>query len=142
MGLLNKIRGKKKKDKEVEAKKSLSDLELLCSDDPEVYEALRETMFLDPRKIEYSMEEALEKAKEAEKAKNYVNAIFWYRIAGGLAIYHGDVEKVKRYFGKLTKLMPGLDLKIVEIPDKAVKKAKEYYEKYLKPQQEEETLNL
>jgi len=136
MGILDKIRGKKTIKEEKTAKKALSELELLCSDDPEVYEALKEVMFLDPRKIEYSLEEALKKAKEAEKSKDTISAYFWYKVAGGLAIYEGDVEKVKQCFGKLAKISPNLHLKILEIPEKAVKKAKEYYEKYLKPEEE------
>ena len=132
MAFLWKLR---KKERE-EAEKILTELELLCADEPEVYEALKDTMFLDPRKIEYDIKEAAEKAKNFEKEKDYVNAAFWYRIAGGLALYHGDVEKVKQFFGKLAKLRPDLNLKILEIPDKAVKKAKEYYEKYLKPEEE------
>jgi len=136
MGILDKLRRKKVKEK-AEIKKSLSNLELICVDDPEVYEALRETMFLYPHRIEYSIEEAAKRAEEYEKLKDTVNAVFWYRLAGGLAIYHGDVKKVRKYFGKLAKLRPDLNLKILKVPDKAVKKAKEYYEKYLKLEEEE-----
>jgi len=128
MGIFDRFRKKKE-----EIKGSLSNLELLCSDDPEVYEALREVMFLDPRKIEYSLEDAMEKA---EKSKDKTNAIFWYRIAGGLAIYRGDVNKVRECYEKLAKLRPDLNLKILKCPEKAVEKAQEYYKKYLKSEKE------
>jgi len=131
MGILDRIL--RKKEEKTEFKKSLSSLELLCSDDPEVYEALHEVMFLDPRKIEHSFKEAMEKAK---KSKDKANATFWYRVAGGLAIYHGDIEKVKECYRRLAKLRPELNLKILECTEKAVKKAQEYYKKYLKSEDE------
>lgn len=55
----------------------------------------------------------------------------WYQIAGGLAIYEGDVEKVVEYFSKCEKLS-GASYPILKNPQKAVAKAQEYYEKFLK----------
>ena len=120
MKLLKKLQfGEKQKEKtpkepeEKETKKT--ELEIVCADDPEAYEALYTTMFLYPWKIKESIGEVAEKGD--------------YAIAGGLAIYKGDVEKVKEYFSKYAELT-GKRLKILEIPERAVKKAQEYYVKY------------
>lgn len=140
MGLLDRFRKKKteeqtltKKAKEV---KEATDLEKICVDDKESYEALRESMFLDPRKLDVSMKDSVEKAKSFEKQGKKVEARIWYEVAGGLAIYKGDVEKVKKYFSKCKELSPNSAYPILEIPEKAVGKAQEYYRKHLK----EETL--
>jgi len=135
MGLFSWIfkKEKKKENKvkeEVEKETGLTELEKLCIGDLEVFDALKDTMFLNPRKIDISLEDAVSKAKELEKAKDTLRAAIWYKIAGGLAIYEGNVSKVKECFSKyaeLTKIRP----KILEIPDKAVKRAQEYYKKYL-----------
>ena len=128
MGLLDLFR--RKKEKKSEATKTLSELEQLCQNDKETYEALKDTMFLDPRKIETSIEEAVKKAKKFEQAKELLEANLWYRIAGGLAIYKGDVKKVKEYFGKCAKIS-GKKFLILNNTKKAVAKAQEYYKKYL-----------
>ena len=62
----------------------------------------------------------------------FVEARIWYEVAGGLAIYEGDVEQVKKYFSKCKELSPNSAYPILEIPEKAVGKAQEYYRKYLK----------
>jgi len=126
---------KRKENKQVvektEGGTELTDFEKFFNDTPEISEALKETMFLDPRKIDISIKDVVSKAKEMEKAKNPLRAAMWYRIAGGLAIYEGDSSKVLEYFGKYAKLT-GRQLKILQIADEAVKKAQEYYKKYLK----------
>lgn len=134
MGFLDKFR-KKKVEKAVEEKKKveeMSDLEKICMGDKEVYEALRETMFLDPRKVEVSLKEAAKKAKDFEKQKDNLKAKTWYEVAGGLAIYKGDVKMVKKYFDKCAELSPDRDYTIIKIPERAVSKAQEYYQKHLK----------
>ena len=134
MGFLDRLFGSKKQEKikeESEKEAGLTELERLCSDDLEVFEALKTTMFLDPRKVDVSMKDAVARAKELEKAEDNLRAAIWYKIAGGLAIYEGKVSKVKEYFGKYAKLTKK-DLKILEIPEKAVEKAQEYYEQFLK----------
>jgi len=134
MGFLGKLfrRKKKKELSEMEESREKTELEMVCADDPEALEALRNVMFLDPRRINISMEEAAAKAKEFEEAKEIFMAWVWYKIAGGLAIYKGDIARVKHYFTKCVELNPDVDLKILEIPERAVKKAQEYYVKYLK----------
>jgi len=135
MGILDRLLKRKEKQNEEEVKieevkTGPTELEKLCAGNSEVLEALRDTMFLDPTKIEFSIKDALVNAKEMEKAKDELRAAIWYRIAGGLAIHEGDVSKVKEYFGKYAKLT-GKKLKILEITEEAVKKAQEYYRKYL-----------
>jgi len=132
MGFLNRLLRREKNKKEVVDANGIkvTELEELCSQ-PEVYEALRNTMILDPQKIVISYEDALSRAKEFEKAKENLRAAIWYRIAGGLAIYEGNVLNVKKCFSKYAELTKK-SLKILEIPEKAVEKAQEYYKKYLK----------
>ena len=131
LGLLDRFRKKEKKI-EVETKKTITELEELCGDDKETYEALRHTMFLDPRKTGTSMKEAAENAKKFEKAKDFVKARTWYEIAGSLAIYEGNVKKVVEFFTECEKISPDMKYAILKNPEKAVEKAQEYYKKYLK----------
>ena len=112
-------------------KLKLTDLEEICGNDKEVYGALFETMYLDPRKIKMTIDQALEKAKEFEREKNVHRARVLYDIAGGLAIYEGNVANVKQFFGKSVKLNPDYPYPILRIPERAVAKAKKFYEKYL-----------
>jgi len=102
------------------------DLKKICMDDPEAYEALYDTMFLTPEMIGKSSEEAAGEAEKREEKGDIVGAAAYYKMAGGLAIYEGDVEKVKRYFGRYAELT-GRSMKILEIPERAVEKAREYY---------------
>ena len=129
MGLLDRFRKKKKTD--VETTKTISKLEQLCGDDKETYEALLNTMFLDPRKVGTSMKEAADNAKKFEKAKDFVKARMWYEIAGGLAIYEGNVKKVVEFFSEIEKISPDTKYTILKNPEKAVAKAQEYYKQYL-----------
>ncbi|MEM3824112.1 MAG: hypothetical protein QXH87_04185 [Candidatus Bathyarchaeia archaeon] len=133
MGLLGIFRKKEKKEKTKTAVevKQITDLERLCGDDKETYEALFNVMFLDPRKIGVSLEEAVENAKKFEKEKDLTRARLWYHIAGGLAIYEGNVKKVVEYFSKCEKLSPGASYPILKNPEKSVAKAQEYYKKFL-----------
>jgi hypothetical protein len=129
LGLLDRFRKKKKTD--VETTKTISELEQLCGDDKETYEALLNTMFLDPRKVGTSMKEAADNAKKFEKAKDFVKARMWYEIAGGLAIYEGNVKKVVEFFSEIEKISPDTKYTILKNPEKAVAKAQEYYKQYL-----------
>jgi hypothetical protein len=107
-------------------------LERICSDDEKTYDALRHTMFFDPRKISETLDDALEKAKAFEKQGHTERARIWYHVAGGLAIWKGDAAKVKQFFGKCEKLAPNMGYeRITKIPEKAVAKAQEYYKTYL-----------
>jgi hypothetical protein len=133
LGILDRFRKKKEKKKtDAETAKIITELEQICGDDKETYEALHNTMFLDPRKITTSMKEAAENAKKFEKEKDFVRARTWYEIAGGLAIYEGNVKKVVEYFSECEKISPKTKYPILKNPEKAVAKAQEYYKKYLK----------
>ena len=133
MGLLDRFRRKKKEQKiQIESEKSLTELEQICGSDQEIYEALSNVMFLDPRKINVPISTAVKEAKKLEKAKDLERARMWYEIAGGLAIYEGDAKKVIEYFGKSEKIPPEIEYPILKKPKKAVAKAQEYYKKYLK----------
>lgn len=112
-------------------KQKLTDLEEVCGDDKEVYEALFETMYLDPRKIKITVDQALDKAKEFEKDKNIHRARVMYDIAGGLAIYEGNAAKVKQFFAKSAKLNPDYPYPILSVTERAIAKAKEFYDKHL-----------
>jgi hypothetical protein len=131
LGLLDRFRKKKKVD--IETAKTITELEQLCGDDKETYEALHHTMFLDPTKIGTSMKEAAENAKKFEKEKDFVKARVWYEIAGGLAIYEGNVKKVVEFFSEIEKISSDTKFSILKNPEKAITKAQEYYKKCLKP---------
>lgn len=130
MGLLDRFRRKKKKEGK-EKPRQLTELEQLCGDDKEVYEALLNTMYLNPKKIGVTTKEATENAKKAERDKDLVKANLWYRIAGGLALYEGNVKKVVEYFGEYQKIS-GVLHPILKNPEKAVAIAQEYYKRFLK----------
>ena len=138
MGILDRFRKKKKGGKPAEEAKKPTELEMLCGDDKEVYEALFNTMFLDPRKIGTSMKEAEGKAKESEKSGDLIKARMNYQIAGALAIYEGNVKKVVEFFSEIEKISPDTKYPILKNPEKAIAKAKEYYEKYLKETEKKE----
>ena len=136
---LSRIFGKKKDEKKqtvqtaektVEKPQKVSELEQLAGDDKMSYEALAQVMFLDPRKIETSMKQAVDNAKKAEKDGDIARAGMWYEVAGGLAIYEGNVKKVAECYGEAHRVI-GRDFKILANPEKAVALAKEYYKRYL-----------
>jgi len=127
------MRGKKPKEEKPkeEVKKVATDLEKICSDDKEAYDALYKTMLLDPKKTEVTIKEAEEKAKAFVQKGDASKATIWYQLAGGLAIYKGDVKQVKKYFGKCAELSPNASYTILKIPERAVAKAQEFYQKHL-----------
>ena len=133
LGLLDRFRKKKKEEKntDIEHTKIITELEQLCGGDKETYEALFHTMFLDPRKVETSMKEAADNAKKSEKEKDFVRTRTWYEIAGGLAIYEGNVKKVVEFFSEIEQISPDTKYTILKNPEKAVAKAQEYYKQYL-----------
>lgn len=108
-------------------------LDQVCADDRDVCKALEHTMFYDPRKVQATLDEAAKKAGDFEKKGDSQHARMWYHIAGGLALWKGDAAKVKQYFGKCAKLAPDMPYEpITKVPEKAVAKAQEFYEKFLK----------
>ena len=98
MGLLDRFRKKKVEKISAESTKITTELEKLCGNDKETYQALLNTMILDPRKIGTSLKQAVENAKKAEKEKDPAIAREWYRVAGSLAIYEGNAKKAAEFF--------------------------------------------
>jgi hypothetical protein len=124
-------RSRKKEEEKTSSKViGITELEQICGSEKEIYEALINTMFLDPRKIEISMKEAAENAKKYEKEKNLNRAKAWYEIAGGLAIYEDNVKRVVEFFSESERIS-GTKYPILRRAEKAVAKAQEYYKKYM-----------
>ncbi len=126
-----------KKKKEMEKLKpeedKETDLENICGNDKEAYNALRHTMFYDPRKVKVTMKDAAKKAADLEEKGDHGRAKTWYHVAGGLALWKDDVKKVQQYFGKCAELAPeGEYQMIAKIPKRAAEKAQEFYKKFLK----------
>jgi hypothetical protein len=107
----------------------MSDLQELVGNDKETYDALAQTMFLNPKNIDSSMKQAAENAKKADTDGDKAKAGMWYHVAGGLAIYEGNVKKVAEYFGIAEKIT-GRHYGILQNPEKAVAVAQEYYKKF------------
>ena len=131
MGITDRFRKRKKREFKTESIKVTTELEQLCGKDKETYEALIHSIFLDPRKIDISLKDAAEKAKQLEKEKDFVRAVALYEIAGGLAIYEGNVKEVAEFFSQCEKLSQDKKYPILKDPEKAVAVARKYYAKYL-----------
>lgn len=123
-------RGKVEKKQADQPTTKVSDLEQLAGNDQMTYEALAQAMFLDPRKIETPMKQAVENAKKSEREGDLAKAGMWYEVAGGLAIYEGNVKKVVEYYGEAQRILHR-EYAILRDPEKAVALAQEYYKKYL-----------
>jgi hypothetical protein len=114
----------------VQQVRQLSDLQQLVGNDKETYDALAGTMFLNPKNIDPSLKQAADNAKKAQDDGDRAKAGMWYEVAGGLAIYEGNVKKVIEYYGVAEKLI-GRHYAILKNPEKAVAVAQEYYKKFL-----------
>ncbi len=88
-------------------------------------------LFLDPKKITTSLEEALRQATELESSGSKLRAETWYRIAGGIALYKGDPDGVRKYFEKASSIAgdsrPEYST-IAKRSQEAVEVARKYYE--------------
>jgi hypothetical protein len=127
---LQRFRRRQEKKPEVEHEEKVSELERLAGNDRETYEALCSTMFLDPRKVETSLKQAADNAKKSEKDGDMARAGMWYEVAGGLAIYEGNVKKVIEHYTDAARVT-GRQYVILKNPEKAVAVAQEYYKKVL-----------
>lgn len=88
-------------------------------------------LFIDPKKITTSLEEALSQASQFEASGNKLRAETWYRIAGGIALYRGDPEAVRKYFEKASSIAGDSRPEyktIARRSQEAVAVAKKYYE--------------
>lgn len=88
--------GKHDKKDEKPVVTGVSELEQICEGDKETYEALLQTMFLDPRKIDAPIKDAANNAKKFEKEKNPARARIWYDIARRTSHLSGKREKSDR----------------------------------------------
>jgi len=122
-------KGKNKSKVVVDTGKNLTTLEQICGEDTETCAALT-YMFLDPRKIDMSMKQAMDKAEKAENEKDVASARMWYQVAGGVALYEGDVKKTVEYYSDAERVS-GQKYLILKDLDKAMAKAQEYYKQYL-----------
>lgn len=129
MSVLRRRRKTEPKKNVVQAE-ALSELRKLVGEDGEMYEALASTMFLNPKNIEHSMKEAADFAKKAKDDGDRAKAGMWYAVAGGMAIYEGNVKKVLEYYSEAEKIT-GKHYGILKTPEKAVAIAQEYYKNFL-----------
>ncbi|HZY93321.1 MAG TPA: hypothetical protein VFE98_00470 [Candidatus Bathyarchaeia archaeon] len=108
-----------------------SRLQELTGSDDGFYRAMSRLMFLDPKKITTSLEDAVKQAQDYESAGNKTRAELWYRIAGGISLYRGDIEAVRKFFQKASivsgNARPEYD-SVAKQPERAVETAKKYYE--------------
>jgi hypothetical protein len=82
----------------------LSKLQEITANDAEMYLSLSRLLFLDPKKINTSLEDAISQANTFESTGNKTRAEVWYRIAGGIALYRGDSESVRKFFEKASAI--------------------------------------
>ena len=82
----------------------LSKLQEITATDAEMYQSLSRLLFLDPKKITTSLEDAVSQATNFDSMGNKTRAEVWYRIAGGIALYRGDPESVRKFFEKASSI--------------------------------------
>jgi hypothetical protein len=82
----------------------LSKLQEITAGDDEMYRSLSRLLFLDPKKITTSLEDAVSQATTFDSTGNRTRAEVWYRIAGGIALYRGDPESVRKFFEKASSI--------------------------------------
>ncbi len=124
-------RSEKKDEIQIKDTTITTELERFVGDDRELYSALYNTMYLDPRKAGFSMTEALENAQKAEKEGKSDRATEWYEMAGRLAVYEGNAKKVVELFREAERVS-GKKYQILKNTEKVVSKAQEYYKSNLK----------
>ena len=109
------------------------DVGSLCGNDIDLTEALSRTLFLNPGRIEASIEELEEQALELDKKGDILRARINYETAGRLALAKSDIESVRRCFSRSADLETNEHLiKIFRIlaseAVEAVEAAKKYYQ--------------
>jgi hypothetical protein len=82
----------------------LSKLQEITGSDAEMYRSLSRLLFLDPKKITTSLEDAVSQATTFDSTGNRTRAEVWYRIAGGIALYRGEPESVRKFFEKAASI--------------------------------------
>jgi len=79
-------------------------LQELTGSDAEMYQSLSKILFLAPKRINASLEDAVSQASAFEASGDKMRAELWYRIAGGIALYRADAGAVRKYFEKAASL--------------------------------------
>lgn len=108
-----------------------SRLQEITGADGELYQAMSRLLFLDPKKITTSLESAVSQASEFESGGNRLRAEVWYRVAGGISLYRGDVEGVRKFFEKAASIAGDSRPEyktIAKRAEEAVSVARKYYE--------------
>lgn len=109
----------------------LSRLQEITGSDDELYRSLSRLLFMDPKKITTTLEDAVAQATNFETAGNRTRAEVWYRIAGGLALYKGDADGVRKFFEKAAAISgsskPEYSV-VARRSQEAVSVARKYYE--------------
>lgn len=82
----------------------LSKLQEITGSDTEMYQSLSRLLFLDPKKITTSLEDVVSQANSFDSTGNKTRAEVWYRIAGGIALYRGDADGVRKFFEKASSI--------------------------------------
>lgn len=109
-------------------------LKQLCGDDTSLYEDLSNCLYLHPvGKLTY--EDAMKRAATLEQDGKIEDALrsYWHD-AGASALYEGNLEGVKKAFGKHRELL-GRSSRIGEVPEKAVEITRKFYNQTLKPEE-------
>ena len=82
----------------------LSKLQEITAGDDEMYRSLSRLLFIDPKKITTPLEDAVSQATTFDSAGNRTRAEVWYRIAGGISLYRGDSDGVRKFFEKASSI--------------------------------------
>lgn len=109
----------------------LSKLQEITTGDAEMYQALSRLLFLDPKKITTSLEDAVTQATTFDSMGNKTRAEVWYRIAGGISLYRGDPESVRKFFEKASSIAGDSRPEyrtVASRPQDAVNFARKFYE--------------
>jgi len=109
----------------------LSKLQEITAGDGEMYQSLSRLLFLDPKKITTSLEDAVSQATTFDSTGNRTRAEVWYRVAGGIALYRGDPEGVRKFFEKAASIAGDRRPEyktIASRPQDAVNLARKFYE--------------
>ncbi len=110
---------------------ALTRLQEITGKDEEMYRSMSRLLFMDPKKITTSSEEAVSQATKFEANGNKIRAEIWYRIAGGIELYKGDIEAVRKFFEKANSISGGSKPEYKTIASRAqeaVSIAGKYYE--------------
>ena len=131
---------RKKKEEKVEKKAKTEEktlLERLCGDDSELYKVLSRTILVNPSlALQEGMNSYIQKAKELEEKGKPLTARVLYQAAGQIALYEGKAYQVQTFFKKCAETETNPEMKKIyefytkeKNLNKAVKVAKEYYER-------------